>query len=169
MEQNLDNKIDIKERIINFYKKNKIKIYIFIIGIIILIISISLLEINKQKKNNLISEQYTNAGIFYAENKKDESKRIYEKILKSKNSFYSNLALINLLEKNLEDNSSKILQYFAIVEKLQKNKEQLDILKLKKALYLLQIQKANEAKILLNELIDSNSKIKKLAEKILIN
>ena len=40
MEQNLDNKIDFKSRIINFYKENKIKIQIFFIGILILFISI---------------------------------------------------------------------------------------------------------------------------------
>lgn len=168
MEQNSDNKIEIREIIINFYKKNKIKIYIFLIGIVILIASIILIEIYKQKKNNLISEQYTNAGILFVENKKNQSKKIYEEILNSNNSFYSNLALINLIEKNLENDKSKILEYFTIVEKLQKNKEELDILKFKKALYLLDVKKTQEAKILLNDLIESNSKLKKLAEEILI-
>ena len=59
------------------------------------------------------------------------------------------------------------MKYFDIVEKLQKNREQKDILKLKKALFLLEKLNNKEAKILLNELVDSNSKLKNLAEDIL--
>ena len=61
----------------------------------------------------------------------------------------------------------KILEYFDTIEKLQKNKEQKDVLKFKKALFLLKKFKNQEAKIILNELVKSDSKIKNLAEYIL--
>ena len=61
------------------------------------------------------------------------------------------------------------MEYFNKVEKLQKDKDQKDILKFKKALFLLQKTKNQKAKKLLRELIDSNSKIKSLAEEILVN
>ena len=169
MEQNLNNNTEIKARLINFYKENKIKVQIILISIIIIIFLITFLEINKEKKNNLISEQYINAGIFYTKNEKDKAKEIYEDILKTNHSFYTTLALNNLLEKNLETNKNKVLEYFDIVEKLQKNEEQKDILKFKKALYLLKNLENEEAKKLLNELIDNDSKIKKIAEEALVN
>ena len=120
-----------------------------------------------KKKNNQVSELFINAGILYTQDEKDGAKKIYEDILKSNNSFYSTLALNNILEKGLENNDDKILEYFDIIEKLQKNKEQKDILKFKKALFLLKKFKKEEAKIILNELVKSDSKIKNLAEDIL--
>ena len=169
MEQNLDNKIDFKSRIVNFYKQNKLKIYILLIGILIIFISFVFLQISNEKKNNLISEQFIKAGIFYTKNDKDRSKKIYEDILKSNNSFYSSLALNNIIEKDLENNDAKILKYFDIVENLQKNKEQKDIVKFKKALFLLKKSNNQEAKILLDELVESNSKLKNLAKDLLVN
>ena len=169
MEQNIDNKIDFKSRVINFYKENKIKIQIFLIAILISLISIVLLQAYNEKKNNQISEQFINAGILFTRDEKEKSKKIYEDILKSNNSFYSILALNNILEKDLEKNDTKILEYFDIVEKLQKTKEQKDILKFKKALFLFKKLNNQEAKILLKELVESDSKIKNLAENILID
>ena len=169
MDQNLNNKIESQSRIKNFYRENKIKIQIFFVGIFILAISVVFLQIHKEKKINQISEQYIKAGIFYAGNEKDKSKKFFEDVLNSKNSFYSSLALYNIIEKDLEKNEDKILEYFNKVEKLQKDKDQKDILKFKKALFLLQKTKNQKAKKLLRELIDSNSKIKSLAEEILVN
>ena len=169
MDQNLDNKIESQSRIKNFYRENKIKIQIFFVGILIMAISLMFLQIYKEKKINQISEQYIKAGILYAGNEKDKSKEFFEEVLNSKNSFYSSLALYNIIEKDLEKNEDKILEYFNRVEKLQKDKDQKDILKFKKALFLLQKTKNQKAKKLLRELIDSNSKIKNLAEEILVN
>ena len=167
MEQNIDSKIDFKSRVINFFKENKIKTQLFFLTILISLILIILLQAYYEKKNNQISELFINAGIFYTQDEKDRSKKIYEDILKSNNSFYSTLALNNIIEKDLENNDEKILEYFDIIEKLQKNKEQKDLLRFKKALFLLKKLKTKEAKIILNELIESDSKIKNLAEDIL--
>ncbi len=167
MEQNIDSKIDFKSRVINFYKENKIKTQLFFLTILISLILIILLQAYYEKKNNQISELFINAGIFFTKDEKDRSKKIYEDILKSNNSFYSTLALNNIIEKDLENNDEKILEYFDIIEKLQKNKEQKDLLRFKKALFLLKKLKTKEAKIILNELIESDSKIKNLAEDIL--
>ena len=62
MEQNLNNKIEIKTRLISFYKENKIKILIFFILILVLVVVTSFLKINNEKKNNIISEKYIEAG-----------------------------------------------------------------------------------------------------------
>ena len=167
MEQNTDSKIDFKSRVISFYKENKIKTQLFFLAILISLILITLLQAYHEKKNNQVSELFINAGIFYTQDEKDRSKKIYEEILKSNNSFYSTLALNNIIEKDLEKSDDKILEYFDKIEKLQKNKEQKDILKFKKALFLLKKFKNEEAKIILNELVKSDSKIKNLADDIL--
>ena len=167
MEQNTENQIEFKDRIISFYKINKNKIKIFLLILIILIISIFFIEISKSKKNEKISEKYVSAGVLYLENKNDQAKKIYEEILKSKNSFYTMLALSDILEKNLEQDKEKMITYFDKVEKLQKTKEQKDILIIKKALYLTKYSDEDEANKLLKKLINSNSKLKDLAEEIL--
>ena len=167
MEQNIDSKIDFKSRVINFYKENKIKTLLFFLVILISSISIILLQAYYEKKNNQVSELLINAGILYTQDEKDRAKKIYEDILKSNNSFYSTLALNNIIEKDLENNDDKILEYFDIIDNLQKNKEQKDVLKFKKALFLLKKFKKEEAKIILNELVKSDSKIKNLVDDIL--
>ena len=169
MEQNLDNKIDFKSRLINFYKDNKIKIQIFLFIILISFFSIMFLQVYNDKQNNLISEKFIKADIIYTKDDKNSAKKLYEDILRSKNSFYSTLALNKIIEKNLEKDDKKILEYFDKVESLQKNKERKDILKFKKALFLLKNLNTQDAKILLKELIESNSKLKNLAEDIIIN
>ena len=141
--------------------------WLFFLAILISLILITLLQAYHEKKNNQVSELFINAGIFYTQDEKDRSKKIYEEILKSNNSFYSTLALNNIIEKDLEKSDDKILEYFDKIEKLQKNKEQKDILKFKKALFLLKKFKNEEAKIILNELVKSDSKIKNLADDIL--
>ena len=73
-----------------------------------------------------------------------------------------------IIEKELEKNDAKILEYFDTVENLQKNKDQKDILKFKKALFLLKKLNNQDSKILLEELIESNSNLKNLAEDILV-
>ena len=169
MEPNFDNKIDFKSRLTIFYKENKIKTLMFFFGILILLVSIILVEAFNKKKNIQISEEFIKAGILYTGDEISKSKKIYENILKSNNSFYSILALNNIIEKGLEKNNAKVLEYFDIVEKSQKKKEQKDILNFKKALYLLKYQNNQDAKILLNELVDSDSEIKNLAEDILVD
>ena len=84
-------------------------------------------------------------------------------------SVQSTLALNYIVENDLVKNEAKILEYFEKVEKLQKNQEQKDIIKFKKALFLIKKSNDKEAKKLLNELIESNSKIKNLAEGIFVN
>ena len=74
-----------------------------------------------------------------------------------------------ILEKKLETNSKKILDYFEIVEKLQNKKEQKDLIILKKSLYLIKISQIEKGNELLQKIIDSNSTLKSIAEELLEN
>ena len=168
MEQNLNNKLELKDKLISFYNSNKLKIYSLVSILLIIFISLIILKINFNKKNILISEKYILAGILETNNK-EKSKNLYEEIINSDNEFYSILALNSILEKNLISDENKIINYFNIVEKLNKNHEKKDLIVFKKALYLIKISKIDEGNQLLNNLIEKNSKLKFLAEEILIN
>ena len=167
MEQKINNKIVLKDKLISFFQTHKYKLSVFASILIITFISIFILKINGEKKNSLIAEKYIKAGLYLAENKRDQSKNLYEEIILSKNKFYSILALNTILEKDLESNRDVILKYFESLEKLNKSKEQTDLIIFKKALYLIKISNLEEGNKLFKKLIDENSKYKNLAEEII--
>ena len=98
---------------------------------------------------------------------KNNSKRLYEEIILSKNKFYSILALNGIIENNLENNQDTILEYFASIENLNHVQENIDLLKFKKALFLLKNSQNKKGNELLQDLIDNNSNLKSLASEII--
>ena len=120
-----------------------------------------------KKKNNINAENYIKAGLLLNAGKKEESLSYYEKIIESKNKFYSILALNIIVEKNLLSDQDKIIEYFSIVNNILKEDEQKDLLNFKKALYLLKNDKNSEGEKILNSLIDKKSKFTKLSEEVL--
>ena len=167
MEQSLDKKIELKDRIFSFCGRNKYKIYFFVTILIITVISLTLLDTYKKNNNKNIAEKYIQAGIYLSAGKKEKAQKFYEEIIVSKNKFYSILSLNTVLEKNLEPNKEKILSYFRILEKMSISKDQKDILILKKSLYFMDQSNKVEGEKLLKSLINSNSIIKSIAEEIL--
>ena len=125
-------------------------------------------KINSEKKNNLISEQFIQAGINLDLNKTELSKKIYSEIILKKNKFYSVLALNIILEKELETNENTILSYFKIIESLKLPKEK-RFSNFKKSFILIEKSKFAEANKILNNLIENDSKFKDIAQEILTN
>tara|TARA_B100001057_G_scaffold489661_1_gene576340 strand:+ start:2790 stop:3299 length:510 start_codon:yes stop_codon:yes gene_type:complete len=169
MDQNLDSKLQIKSKLLNFYNSNKVKIFIFIFVILLILISIIFLKYNNNRNNILISEKYVQAGLNLSSNEKDNAKILYEEIILKKNKFYSILALNTIIEKDLINDSVKILNYFKILENLNYSEEKQDLIIFKKALYFLKISNNVEGNRLLNNLIKKNSKYKLLAEEAIAN
>ena len=167
MDLEVKDKILTKDKIINFLSKNKLKLIFFIIIFAVFLISIVFIKINNDKKNNINAENYIKAGLLLNVGKKEESLSYYEKIIESKNKFYSILALNIIVEKNLISDHDKIIEYFSIVNDRLKEEEQKDLLNFKKALYLLKNNKNLEGEKILNSLIDKKSKFKKLSEEVL--
>ena len=87
----------------------------------------------------------------------------------AKNNFYSILALNTIIEKNLISNKGEILKYFEILEKSNVTKEQKNLIKFKKALYLIKESDTKNGNNLLKDLIDDNSSLKSIAEEIIKN
>ena len=167
MEDNLEQKLDFKKKLVNFYNLNKFKVFTSLVITIIAAILFLLFKINNQKKNIEISQKFVEAGIYLSSNKLDDAKNIYEEIILSENKFYSLLSLNNIIEKNLIKDDNKILDYFNILEKLNYKDELQDLIIFKKSLFLLKISKDKEGKELLDILIEKNSKLKTLAEEII--
>tara|TARA_Y100000816_G_scaffold222342_1_gene167345 strand:- start:263 stop:766 length:504 start_codon:yes stop_codon:yes gene_type:complete len=161
-----EKEINSPEKVENFIKKNKNILLIILTLIIFFFIGISYLNYYQKSKNEKISEKFVQAGIYLSLNKQEESKRIYKEIISSKNKFYSLLALNHIIDNNLEQNSVEILKLFDTVESSKIEKEQKNLVKLKKALYLIQISRENEGKKLLNEIISDNSIWKETASEV---
>ena len=167
MDQSKENKTEIKERIINFLNDNKVKIYIFIFILATVLGSFIFIKTNNEKKNVLVAEKYVKAGINLASNKNDIAKSLYEEIILSKNEFYAILALNTIIEKDLVIDQKKILEYFVVLERSVATKETIDLIKLKKALYLIKILDIETGNELLKSLIDDNSNLKSIAKELI--
>ena len=165
--ENENLKPTLKSQILTIIQNNKKKLIIVICALIISAISIILFNIYKTGQNKIISEKFIEAGILLSSKNLENSKEIYEEIILSKNKFYSPLALNTILENNLEKDSKKILNYFEKIEELKIEMEQKNLIKIKKALYLIKINKTDEGEKLLKEIISDNSIWKNTALEIL--
>lgn len=167
MEKELDNTVDFKNRLLNFYKENKIKLIILFIFTLIILIFFSVLNLNNKKNNKLIAEKYVQAGIFLSLDKNENAKEMFEEIVLSKNQIYSILALNTIIEKELILDKAKILNFFEVLENSIKEKESKDLIVFKKALYLIKNSNRENGEKLLKALINNNSSLKTLAQEII--
>ena len=79
MEQSLDKNIELKDRILSFYRRNKYKIYFFITILVVTIISFTFLNTYKKNNNKKIAEKYVQAGIYLSAEKKKQHKKFMKK------------------------------------------------------------------------------------------
>ena len=157
MENEIIDKKDFSEKISIFFKEKQRVILITFVTIIGIILAFLTLNYYQNMENEEISEKFIKAGIHLSSEEKNKSKNILIEIVNSENKFYSILALNTIIENDLEERSNEILKLFEIVENLKIDKEQLNLIKLKKALYLIKISKNEEGNTLLNEIISENS------------
>ena len=166
MENEIDYKLSLTEKIITALK-NKKKLLIFILSVLItILIALFFFNFYQNNINKKIAEKYIKAGIYLSFKNDKKAKSTYTEIVASKNNFYSILALNNIIENDLENNSDEVLKLFKIVENINIDFEQKNLIKLKKALYLKKISKDEEGNMLLDEIIADNSIWKETAIEI---
>jgi len=166
MENEIIDKKDLIEKSVDILRKKK-KLLFSILFIVIAILSVIIfLNYYQNNQNEKISEQYIKAGIHLSSKDNEKSELIYKEIIFSKNKFYSILALNNIIENNLEENSDEILKLFEIIENINITTEQKNLVKLKKALYFKKISRDAEENKLLEEIIADNSIWKEAAMEI---
>ncbi|OUW10855.1 MAG: hypothetical protein CBD26_04010 [Candidatus Pelagibacter sp. TMED166] len=161
-----EEKINFATKIQNLVQNNKKIIITVFVLIVLVFISVVFFKNYQSSKNEKISEKFIQAELLLSLNKEAESKKIYTEIVLSKNKFYSLLALNEIIDNNLEENSEEILKLFEIIEKIRVEREQKNLFKMKKALYLMKISKNDEGKKLLNEIISDNSIWKETASEV---
>ncbi len=169
MDPHIDKNLEFTEKLKLFFKEQKIKIILISCTCVLITIIFLVMKVFQERENILISEKFIKANIFLSTQNEDKSKELYEEIIKSKNKFYSILALNTILEKELENNEDVIINYFDILQDLPIPPEQKDLLIFKKALYLIQISKTEEGETLLRRLSNSNSYLKNISDQILDN
>ena len=169
MDQHIDKNLEFTEKLKLFFKEQKVKIILISCTCVLILIIFLVMKIFQERENISISEKFIKANIFLSTQNEDKSKELYEEIIKSKNKFYSILALNTILEKELENDENTIINYFDTLQDLSIPRDQRDLLILKKALYLIQTSKTKEGKDLLKKLSNSNSHLKNIADQILEN
>ena len=167
MDQNLERKQELKNKIINFYNLNKVKVFFLILILIIGVISTIFLKINNERKNVSISDKYIQAGLYLSSNNDKKAKILFEEIIQSNNKFYSILAFNTILEKNLISDKKQILKYFSVLEKSVNTLDNKDLIAFKKALYSIKFFDNKTGEDLFRDLINKDSILKPLAQEIL--
>jgi len=157
-------KENLRLKIINFSRKNFKKIISLLI-ILFIFLCAFLFYNNLQKKNNIkIAEQYSQAALLVKQKKLFETKLLLENIINKSHQFYSPLALYLVIDNNIEKDSKKIIAYFDKILKNNKiSKENLNLIKIKKAMYLIRLDKEELITETLNPIINSNSIWKNMA------
>jgi len=162
LKQNLQNKI------LNFIKKNIKKLIIVFIFLIILLFTYLFYK-SSQKKNEIkLSEKYTEATIQFEQKKINTSKLLLENIIDKDHKFYSPLALYFIIDNNLETDPLKIINFFDKILKIKSiDKENLDLIKIKKAIFL--FSSGDEESIIktINPIINSDSVWRSMAIKLI--
>ena len=160
-EDTLKNNNKIKQ-IIHFFKRRP-KLFISIISLILFIfVLIIFFQKREIKKDIAVSNQYNRAIVLIKNEKLDESKIILEKIVEASHRFYSPMSLYLIIDNNLEKDKSKILSSFDKIMNSKKiNKEDQNLIKIKKALFMFDnnIQEDEVIKTL-KTIINSDSKWK---------
>tara|TARA_X000001036_G_scaffold94703_1_gene87374 strand:- start:9388 stop:9939 length:552 start_codon:yes stop_codon:yes gene_type:complete len=149
--------------IIKIKSNLKLLITIAISGIIIFSI---LIFLNKKNQNFelSLSEKFYDASILIDKKKNKEATIILENIIEKRNKLYSPLSLFLIIEKNLISNDKKILALFDEVLQIKKiDKENLNLIKIKKAFFIMKLDNEIELISLLNPIINSESIWKKEA------
>lgn len=167
MDQNLERKQELKNKIINFYNLNKVKVFFFILIFLIGVISTIFFKINSERKNILISDKYIQAGLYLSSNNDKKAKILFEEIIQSNNKFYSILAFNTILEKNLISDKKQILKYFSVLEKSVNTLDNKDLIAFKKALYSIKFFDNKTGEDLFRDLINKDSILKPLAQEVL--
>ena len=165
-EEKLKKKFQSKIKI--FFNNNFKNLIILLIFSILILFSYFFYKDLQKKKEVQLSSNYTKATIQFNEKKKNESKQLLEKIISENHKFYSPLALYFIIDNNLEKDSSKTLNFFDDILLIDSiDKENLNLIKIKKAIFLFNLDDEKAIIKTLNPIINSDSIWRNLAIKLM--
>ncbi len=156
-----DETLEKKNKFILAVSKIKENSKFFILtGIIILITFATIVFFEKRaaKEEISISKEFNKAKILIQKERKQESYVLLEGIVNKKHKFYSPLSLYLILDFELEKDKGSIIKLFDKVIAIKKiDKENINLIKIKKALYLSDHSSEQEMLKILNPIINSDS------------
>ena len=159
--------------LLKFLSFVKLKKKYFICAFVILsIFIISIILINKNNLNNnlLISKNYNKAVVLLENKKNKEAKKILLNIINNEHKLYSPLSLYLIIEKKLETNKDKIISlYDVVIENTKINNEDINLIKIKKAIYISEYEDEEKILKILNPIINSESIWRNKALKLMID
>ena len=161
MNENLiHNKIELtrKEKMLKFYNKNKILIFSFISIVFVIGILIVFYIETKEKKKEILAQNYVTAKIYIEKNEKIRAKNILKEIVFSDNSIYSSLSFFLLLNENLIDDEKEKSELFKhIINNNNFTDEIKNLIIFKKALFESSFISESDLLASLNPLLNGNS------------
>ena len=166
-ENTLNKKTKIELFIYKILEKKKLLATLITIFVCILA-AYSLINVKNKNFQQEVSEKYYEAKILIENSKNKEGLILLEEIVGDKNQTYSPLALYLIVDKDLIKDKQEILKLFDQLLSIKKiSKENLNLIKIKKALLLLNLGEEIELLNLLNPIINSESIWKNNAAKVL--
>ena len=139
--------------------KDNLKTIIIVFLLLFSIFSIfSWMKYDANIKKQKLSEDFIKAKIFISEKKFVEANNILKDIVNQKDSTYSVLSLYLIINKDLEKDEKLVIKYFDKILSIKAlKKEDLNLIKLKKAIYISRYEKEEDLLDLLNPIINSES------------
>ena len=142
----------------NFILSNKKKLFLLIGVIFFSLIYLWWADNTKKKDRYKNSEDFIAAKIFLSNNENQKSLEVLKKIISTNDEVYSPLSLFIIIDRNLEENRENILKYFDQVISINSlEKEDLNLLKLKKAIYISDSADETDLLKMLNPILNSES------------
>ena len=147
-----------EKKFLSFIKSNS-KIFTYTISTFFIVMAALLwMSYDSNKEKKIISEDFIKAKIFLEKQNKDKATLILKNIIEKKDTIYSSLSLFLLIDQNLVEDKQLILEYFDnIISDGDYSEEDKNLLKLKKAIYISDIEDEQEMLKLLNPVINSDS------------
>ena len=154
----MSSEISEKVKLIDLLKKNfKLLLSLLILSFVIISILLWFDHSNKSKREK-ISEDFIQAKILLENHRNIKAHNILKNIIEKKDNIYSPLSLFLIIEKNLEADKTTITNYFDdILDIGGIEKEDLNLLRLKKAIFISENSKEEDMLELLNPIINSDS------------
>ena len=149
-------------------KKNLRNLSIFFVVLILILFGYFFFLDFKKKSDIKISEEYTQATIQFKEKKIEEAKRLLENIINKKHKFYSPLSLYFIIDNNLEKDTLITVNFFDKILAINSiDKENLNLIKIKKAIFLFNTGEEESILRTLNPVINSDSIWREMAIKLI--
>tara|TARA_Y100001960_G_C14678425_1_gene829779 strand:+ start:49 stop:693 length:645 start_codon:yes stop_codon:yes gene_type:complete len=153
----IDNKTR-REKIINFFVKNKKKLVLIIAVLILIPLIFFSYQIYKNKNKERIANKYNSTIINFESGNKSKAIEIMKEIINEKDPTYSPLALYFLIDENIQISNEETNKFFdVIIDEIKLEKEIKNLVIYKKGLFNSDFTDENSLITILNPLINSKS------------